>query len=483
MRRGLSRAEGFALFFAVCNHPVDRDKLIDALGESLPGLRLRTVRLTSKTTDPLDAATRRRTSDAAGPVMFIDMEKAVPSDCDDYPVLRTLNVRREEWPVRLPHPVVFWIPQYVLGILARFAADFLDWRSDTVHFPEVGDLGRELIGSPAWAGGADARMVETDRRERIKELQSRLVEFAPTDDRPVKSARADWLNELGNHYSVLGELHEAEDAFRQALRINEELGRQEGMARQYGNFGTVYYTRGDLDQAEAMLKKALSIFEMLSDLEGITAVYGNLGLIYQTRGDLDQAEVMHKKALAIAEKLGRQEGIGTAYGNLGVIYWTRGDLDQAEGMHKKALAINEKLGSLKGIARDYGNLGLIYQTLGDLDHAEAMHKKALGIHKKLGSLQGIAGDSGNLGAIYQTRGDLDQAEAMLQTSLAIHQKLGHLGGMAANYANLGTMCKQRGDLSKAREHRTKARELYAKAQMPHMAAKVQGWLDELPGPR
>jgi hypothetical protein len=58
-----------------------------------------------------------------------------------------------------------------------------------------------------------------------------------------------------------------------------------------------------------MQKKALAIDEQLGRQEGMANTYGNLWVIYQTRGDLDRAEEMHKKALAINEKLGRFSGV------------------------------------------------------------------------------------------------------------------------------------------------------------------------------
>ena len=73
----------------------------------------------------------------------------------------------------------------------------------------------------------------------------------------------------------------------------------------------------------------------------------------------------------------------------------------------------------------------------------------------------------------------DQAEAMHRKSLEINEQLGRLEGIASDYRNLGTVYKHRGNLAAAREHWTKARDLFAQIDMPHMVAKVQAWLDEL----
>jgi len=287
---------------------------------------------------------------------------------------------------------------------------------------------------------------------------------------------------LGIVYHMRGNLNAAEAMYKKSLAINERLARLEGMARQYGHLGIVYQTRGDLAASENMHKKALAIDEGLLCLEGMAGDYGNLGIVYQTRGDLAAAEAMYKKALAIDEKLGRLEGVGSGYGNLGNVYRTRGDLDAAEDMYKKSLAIDEKLGRLEGMGSGYGNLGIVYKTRGDLAAAEDMYRKALAINEKLGQLEGMASDYGNLGIVYLTRGDLDAAESMYKKALAINEKLGRLEGMAIQYANMGLLYGKRSDIPAAREQWTIARDLYQKAQMPHMVKQMQDWLDSLPPP-
>jgi len=78
-----------------------------------------------------------------------------------------------------------------------------------------------------------------------------------------------------------------------------------------------------------------------------------------------------------------------------------------------------------------------------------------------------------LAFLHRTLGDLDQAEAMHRKSLEIDEKLGRLEGMAIQYGNLGSVYVQRGDPAKARDHWTKARDLYARIGMSHMVKKVE----------
>jgi tetratricopeptide (TPR) repeat protein len=76
------------------------------------------------------------------------------------------------------------------------------------------------------------------------------------------------------------------------------------MAKVYSNLGNVYTIRGDLDRAKAMYQKALEINEAMSRKEGMAINYANLANIYKTRGDLDRAKVMYSKALALFQQLG-----------------------------------------------------------------------------------------------------------------------------------------------------------------------------------
>ena len=76
------------------------------------------------------------------------------------------------------------------------------------------------------------------------------------------------------------------------------------MANNYTSLGTVYRLRGDLDGAEAMYNKSLKIDEDLGRKEGMASNYTNLGNVYQTHGDLDRAKEAWQTARALFEQIG-----------------------------------------------------------------------------------------------------------------------------------------------------------------------------------
>jgi len=220
----------------------------------------------------------------------------------------------------------------------------------------------------------------------------------------------------------LGLLDAAERLSQRALTRVEKGSDWHAML--LGNIGNIYFTRGELEKAEDMFQEGLKLDEKLGRIEGLAAKYGNLGNLYFRRGELEKAEKMYKKVLGIEEKLGRPESIANAYGNLGSIYLTRGEPEKAEDMYKKSLAISEAAGMVEQTAKSYGNLGNIYLTRGELDKAEDYYKKSLAICEPAGMLEQMANQYANLGLIYEQRGDTTTARQYWQKALALYEQIG-----------------------------------------------------------
>ena len=71
------------------------------------------------------------------------------------------------------------------------------------------------------------------------------------------------------------------------------------MASTYHQLGIIAQDRGRLDEAEDWYRKALAIKEELGNRPGMASTYHRLGMTAQDRGRLDEAEDWFRKALAI----------------------------------------------------------------------------------------------------------------------------------------------------------------------------------------
>jgi len=209
LARGLDRSQGFALFLAVCDPPAQRDEMIGRLRRAMPGVELDRIEVSPRTTDLL-AEVLAQAPQARGPILITGLERVISEDQSRHPMLETLNIQRPEWPRRVTQPVVLWIPELLLSFLEHEAPDFLDWRSDTVHFPSSEDEQSLLI-----------------RRDRVAELKRRLAESGPSQDRAVLVARADWLFELARELEGIGESPAEAKAFhQQAVHLREGVAYQ-----------------------------------------------------------------------------------------------------------------------------------------------------------------------------------------------------------------------------------------------------------------
>ena len=70
---------------------------------------------------------------------------------------------------------------------------------------------------------------------------------------PVAPSKSDFSG-------VSREFEQAEELYRKALQINEQLGRREGMAANYWGLGVIAQTRGDFEQAEQLYRRTRALY-------------------------------------------------------------------------------------------------------------------------------------------------------------------------------------------------------------------------------
>ncbi len=251
--------------------------------------------------------------------------------------------------------------------------------------------------------------------------------------------KATFITNLGVIYSNWGNVGAAEEKYREALAIYQQVGNKPGIAKIYSNIGLISRVRRDFDSSETHLNQALDIYKELNDRRGIASVLDRQGALFSQQRQLDIAEEKHTQALTIYRELGDIEGIADCLGNLGILYKTRGDLKAAEKCYSETLVLEKKLGRKEGLGNLYINLGVLYKEQGILDSAEEQFQKALVIEKELDRQHMIANNLRELGSVYLDRGDIEDAEAMLYQSLAIDENLGRTEAIANDLFYLGSL--------------------------------------------
>jgi tetratricopeptide (TPR) repeat protein len=443
---------------AVSNRPTATQELIRRLDGSLPWLGIATVELPAGTEDSLAEVLVRLPADRSGPLMLIGLERSVSSTEGDHPVLRTLNLSRPEWPRRLPRPVVLWVPEYLLPLLAREAPDFLDWRSDTLHFPDLTEGEKvSLDTQPHW-GWASGDMTAEQRRARIEELEARLAAPWEATDPVAERARFAWLLEKGDQLQILGEIDQAFQAYQQALALAEERyppARLESLAPE---------TEQDLARDRA-------------------AAFGRIADIFQARGGLDEALRIRQEELPVYERIGDIRGRAITLGKIADILQARGDLEEALRIRREEeLPVYERIGSIRERAITLGKIAEILQAQGDFDEAlRIQQQEALPVYERIGDIRGRAITLGQIADILQARGDLDEALRIWRNEeIPVYEKAGSAEDLVAAQTIVGRALLARGrhgDLAEARERLTQALSLAEKMKIPQ-TAKIRALLAE-----
>jgi len=132
----------FALYLAQVNSPIQRDELITALKGMLSQKGVTAVKIACNETTRDLLTIIRQAIDALEPVppvciLVTGLERSIKRDDPNSPLLAHLNLARELYLNYVSHPLVLWLPEYALTVLARTAPDFWAWRSGVFEFGPV----------------------------------------------------------------------------------------------------------------------------------------------------------------------------------------------------------------------------------------------------------------------------------------------------------------------------------------------------------
>ena len=171
---------------------------------------------------------------------------------------------------------------------------------------------------------------------------------------------------------------EKEYKYREAIRLYEASFKPETTASQWANLhnliGDCFSRLSELEEAEGHYRQAAAAASEANDDEELAKALGSTGLIYQTRGELDKALDYHQQALKIDREADLRKGEANDLGSIGLIYQRQGNLDKALDYHQQALKIDREIGYRDGEAAYMGNIGRIYHTRGELEKAlEYLH--------------------------------------------------------------------------------------------------------------
>ena len=435
LRTAIELSRGFTLLFACCNRASHRERLMLALQDRLPGLRIQSLNLREPTQNLLNEVRSHLDSSPPDALFLHGIESWLPAGevAEDSPFIRNLNASRNYFPRDLPFPLVIWLPHHILTTLARAAPDFCSVRSGLYSFcatPDVRERIAVSLTEPGRLGMASLTMDE--KVARGEALTAMLAEYVAL---PVglrdRLAESRLLNALATLNELMGNLVATEAFYLEALAISAAtLGRQHPDTATYlDNLASLYSKQGRYAEAQPLFHHALAIRRVaLGPDHPHTAVgLANLALLYRVQGRYAEAEPLFLRALAISEaSLGPvHSDTATALNNLALLYESEGRYEEAEPLYIRALDIAEtSLGPVHPVTATFlNNLALLYNSQARHAEAEPLFLRALAIDKAVWGPDHLdtATHFNNLGLLYKCQGRYAEAEPLYHRALAIRE--------------------------------------------------------------
>ncbi|XP_063239909.1 UDP-N-acetylglucosamine--peptide N-acetylglucosaminyltransferase 110 kDa subunit isoform X2 [Bacillus rossius redtenbacheri] len=226
---------------------------------------------------------------------------------------------------------------------------------------------------------------------------------------------AEAYSNLGNVYKERGQLQEALENYRHAVRLKPDF------IDGYINLAAALVAAGDMEQAVQAYVTAL---QYNPDLYCVRSDLGNL---LKALGRLDEAKACYLKAIET------RPDFAVAWSNLGCVFNAQGEIWLAIHHFEKAVALDPNF------LDAYINLGNVLKEARIFDRAVAAYLRALNLSPNNAVVHG------NLACVYYEQGLIDLAIDTYRRAIELQPNFPDA------YCNLANALKEKGQVSEAEE--------------------------------
>ncbi len=244
-------------------------------------------------------------------------------------------------------------------------------------------------------------------------------------------------------YSLMGKIEEAkenyqnaEQNFKDALSINEEIGNKQGVANNLLNIGYVHSLYRTTPEEFNYADSALKIFEELGDKYGQMKAMHNVGLV--TSNPPTALEYFFS-SLRLARELGDKNIIASSLQQIAIIYRDEGNYPEAWKNFNECLKIRRELKRKIGIAGVLISMARAYDMQGNHDEALKTFYEGLNLIDQKRNRALTAYLFGQIGDILTIKGNYEEAMKNHRASLKIWEELQQQGGISLSCQQIGEL--------------------------------------------
>jgi predicted ATPase/class 3 adenylate cyclase len=212
------------------------------------------------------------------------------------------------------------------------------------------------------------------------------------------AARAKALDAVGGLAHDQGDIHRAEAAAQEGLKLSAQAEIESGRVASFRRtLGITAERAGDYERATELYEESLGLFREAEDRWGIAATLLSLGSVAVMREEHELAKELYREGLILSRESGDPEQFATGLVNLGYEYLLEGDHERATALNEEAATLYRERGSRGGLVYALDNLAWAALVRGDHERAKALHEETLAVCRELGdkligseSLDGLA---------------------------------------------------------------------------------------------
>ena len=166
---------------------------------------------------------------------------------------------------------------------------------------------------------------------------------------------------LGDTYSRLGQIKNADKYLKMALPLIDAYGDLNQISKLYMSLGINYYEMGDTDQALKYSHMSMELSKAVENMELVAGLKTNLGMVYNQLGKYTEAESFLEESLKLKDNLKIEEKKSATIIEIARLNFYRDRLDCALEYCNQGLKLLKKYPNPLEKGKAYHLIGLIKQ--------------------------------------------------------------------------------------------------------------------------
>ncbi len=279
------------------------------------------------------------------------------------------------------------------------------------------------------------------------------------DDSPADTTQVNRSNDLVfalilevfKGLSPTDTLEQALQLTREARRLSQKLGYDQGIINTLKNEGLIYYLKGDPEQAQKLYQKGVDLAEKTGNLEAQGRILINMGRLAEDDFYNDSLALeYYKQASRIASETGDAALSALSNRNIGFVLSSR-SAKESLPYYRKALKDYQQLNDQRNVVDMYLNLGSGYFKLGQYQKAEDQLLRSLKTASKI-DYRDTCKVLNELGVVAKASGNYNEALNYFNRCIDCAEINGDERGHSLALSNIGRFYSDYGQLDKALEH-------------------------------